>query len=176
MKRSLGSCLNVGGFTLRALLTLFALSANLALAVSACGDGDDCSKEGEEGGPMCCNDGCGLTTANPLPSICHNNKWTCRGSNPVRLEYCATQTGACQARKACTGEVGLGNEEPDPAPEICCMGGCNGEEVLHRVCKTGTTYDCPDGAIPISRCPSPFSACNGAIHRYRKNGNKLPLP
>lgn len=175
MQPSFISRLRLGGFTLRALLSVSALVASLALAISACGDGDECS-DGAENGPMCCNDGCGLRTTNPLPSICEGGKWKCQGSDPVFMKYCATLNGSCQARMACTGDVGLGNEELDPAPELCCKGGCSGTEVLHRVCRTGTTYDCPDGAVPISRCKNPLSACKSAIPRYRKNGNKLPLP
>ena len=167
MKR--GSAL--GGFTLRALLVSGALCASLALAVSACGD-DSCS-EGAEDGPLCCADGCGRTTTHALPAVCKNGEWTCQGSNPVFQKYCAKIAGSCEPREACTGIVGLGNEEPDPAPELCCKGGCNGTEAVHRVCKTGTTYDCPDGAVEISRCPSPLSACGGAINKYRSNDHKL---
>jgi hypothetical protein len=176
MTAPLRSRLLRGGFSLRAALTALALVGSVALAVGACGDGDECSEEGAEGGPVCCNDGCGRTSTSSLPSICRSGKWTCQGSDPVRLEYCATKLGACQARTACTGEVGLGKSEPDPAPELCCKGGCSGTEVLNRICRTGTTYDCPDGSVPISRCPNPYGACQGAIGRYRANGNKLPLP
>lgn len=162
-------------FVLRACAAALLLVATLGLAIVACGD-DSCGADGTEGGPMCCNDGCGRTTVNPLPSVCQSGVWKCQGSNPVRMEYCAYEAGSCQARTACTSEVGLGNDEQDPAPELCCKGGCGGTTVLHRTCVKGTTYDCPSGAVEISRCPDPYGACGGALGRYRANGHKLPLP
>lgn len=160
-------------FTLQAGAAGLLLVGTLALAITACGD-DSCGADGVEGGPDCCADGCGRTTSNLLPSICKSGNWVCQGSNPVRVEYCAYRPDACKARTACTSEVGLNKPEPDPAPELCCQGGCTGKEVVHRVCLKGTTYDCPAGAVEISRCPDPYAACGGALRAYRSNDHKLP--
>jgi hypothetical protein len=70
--------------------------------------------------------------------------------------------------------VGLGAEEPDPVPELCCDMSCDGTSVVHRVCKDGTLWECPAGAVPISRCKDYLSACGGILKTYRDNGYKLP--
>ncbi|MCK5795695.1 MAG: hypothetical protein KAI47_00815 [Deltaproteobacteria bacterium] len=160
--------------TLRAPLFIAAafLSLGLSLGLSACSD-QACTEEGAEevSGPVCCNDGCGNTTVSPLPRICRDGAWVCQRGIPV--SYCATIANGCEARTACTGQA---REEPDPAPDLCCRGGCDGTEIVHRQCLTGLLYECPAGAVPVSTCLDPFAACGGAIGRYRQNGHKIPQP
>jgi len=143
-----------------------------ALQAGACSDDVQPCEEGtlEVGGLQCCANGCGLNTEGGLPRICRNEKYVCEGSAPVLEDACASREQACTPIPGCT----MGREEGDPAPELCCDGGCNGTLALHRVCKTGTLWECPPGAVPVSRCKDYKNACGGILKAYRDNNHKLP--
>jgi hypothetical protein len=73
------------------------------------------------------------------------------------------------------GKIGIGATEADPAPELCCEGGsCTGARAVHRVCVSGTQWECPAGAVPISQCKDYQNACGGILAKYRADGFKLP--
>jgi hypothetical protein len=150
----------------------------IVFVLAAIGCGEDAAgpcEEGaeEKGGPRCCAGGCGMGTDGWSPRICKKGEWVCQGSNPALEDACASPQNACTPLEGCH-VVGLGNEEPDPAPELCCEGSCSNEKAVHRVCKSGTTWECPAGAVPISRCKDYETACGGILARYRDNGFKLP--
>ena len=127
----------------------------------------------EQGGPRCCAGGCGMGTDGWSPRVCQDAEWVCEGSNPALEDACASPLNACTPLEGCH-VVGLGQEEPDPAPELCCDGSCDGKVAVHRVCKTGTQWECPAGAIPISCCKDYKNACGGLLKQYRDNGFTLP--
>jgi len=161
-------------------LVTAAVMAVLALIGPACSDevvGDPvCTAELEgetwDDGPQCCAGGCGNGTDGFLPVVCKSGKWVCQG-NGVPAEACASFKNACNTMDGCH-VLGLGKEEPDPVPELCCFPGCTSTKVMHRVCNTGTIWECPGGAVPISRCKDYQNACGGILAKYRDNGNKLP--
>lgn len=144
------------------------------LCLAACSDEAPCSTDGieEKDGPRCCAGGCGLGTDGWLPRICEDGQWVCQGSGVIEFA-CASPTNACNTMEGCL-EVGVGKEEPDPAPELCCMGGCEGTQAVHRVCKTGTTWQCPSNSVPVSTCKDFDSACGEILLRYRENQFRLP--
>jgi hypothetical protein len=122
--------------------------------------------------PRCCAGGCGSSTESWLPAQCTAGKWQCMKGT---LEYrCASPDRACLNQDYCGGQVGIGGEEPDPAPELCCEWSCNGKRAMHRKCEDGLWYNCPAGTIPISLCANLAAACGGIFCRYRDNGYKLP--
>jgi len=129
--------------------------------------------EVEQDGPSCCAGGCGLGTDGWSKRVCKDTRWVCEGSNPALQDACASSLRACTPLKGCH-VVGLDQEELDPAPELCCEGGCSGTKTVHRVCKTGTQWECPAGAVPVSRCKDYENACGGILQLYRDNGFKLP--
>lgn len=140
----------------------------LAVGMHGCGD-DSCTEGTQDPNVGCCSDGCGNTATSALPRICEDGRFQCQRG--VEVTFCTTIQDGCRARTACTSEVGIGGEEQDPVPELCCKGDCNGTEVARRVCKTGLLYECPSGYKPISSCPNPLSACDGAINKYRQKGS-----
>jgi hypothetical protein len=107
--------------------------------------------------------------------VCKNGEWVCEGSIGT-IEYaCASPLKACEPLRACAQVVGIGDPEPDPAPELCCVGSCDGSEAVHRICgKQGTSWECPANSIPVSRCEDYRSACDGILAAYEENGYKLP--
>ncbi len=151
------------------------LLAALALLLVTCSDPvETCSDEGvsEKDGPKCCAGGCGKGTDGWTPRICKKGRWVCDRAVPE--DACASPQYACTPIDFC-GKLGIDTSEPDPAPELCCEGGsCNGTVAVHRVCKTGTQWECPAGAVPISQCSDYQNACGGVLAKYRANGFKLP--
>lgn len=148
----------------------------LSIASAACSDSveDACSDEGasEPSGPKCCAGGCGKGTDGWTPRICKKGRWVCDRAVPE--DACASPFNACSPMDFC-GKVGIGATEADPAPELCCEGGsCNGTVAVHRVCKSGTQWECPAGAVPISQCTDYRNACGGILETYRASGFKLP--
>jgi hypothetical protein len=143
---------------------------------SACSDDDSCSPEEatEVGGPQCCSKGCGNSGDGWLPRVCKDGQWVCE-SNGVLEDACAYPLTACTPMVGChdVGQ-GIGETEPDPAPELCCELSCDGTKAVHRVCNTGILWECPAGAVPISRCKDYRSACGGILAKYKANGYKLP--
>jgi len=149
------------------------LILSLLLVGAGCGDEDRTCEEGEteKHGPRCCAGGCGTSTANWLPRICENDRWVCEKG--VLEDACASPTNACNPMVACQ-VVGIDSEEPDPAPELCCEGGCKGTRAVHRVCKLGTLWECPSGSVTVSTCKDYKTACNAILGRYRASGYRLP--
>jgi hypothetical protein len=147
-------------------------SVLLALILTS-GCGDDCAEGASEPiGPRCCAGGCGNSTQSWSPRICKKGKWVCEKG--VIEDACASPNYACTPLDFC-GAVGIGAEEPDPAPELCCeRQRCDGTRAVHRVCKAGTLWECPADTIPISSCGDYATACGGVLQKYRANGNKLP--
>ena len=145
------------------------------LLLTTCGDDEGPCEEGqnEASGPRCCSGGCGVGTVGWLPRICKGGEWVCQGSSPSLEDACASSLYACSKMEYC-GAVGIGKEEPDPAPELCCDGGCSNTTAVHRVCKSGTIWECPAGAVPVSRCKDYKNACGGILQKYRDNNFKLP--
>lgn len=155
---------------LPALLTLC-----MTLASAGCSDDESCTDgEVEEGGLRCCAGGCGTGTDGWSPRICKDGVWICEGSAPALEDACASPLKACTPLEGCH-VVGIDKEEPDPAPELCCEeSSCDGMKAVHRVCKSGTQWECPAGTVPISRCKDYKNACDGILAKYRENGYKLP--
>ncbi len=167
--------------TRRLLITLTALTTLLLCLAGACSDdeGDKICNADNHGdtwndGPQCCAGGCGVGTDGFLPVICNGSKqtWECQGSG-VPAESCASFRNACNTMDGCH-VLGLGTEEPDPVPELCCFPSCKGTKVMKRTCKTGTLWECPGGAVPISRCKDYVNACGGILAKYKANNYKLP--
>ena len=163
------------------LLTVTLFSSTLLCFAGACSDevGDPiCTAEnhGEtwDEGPQCCAGGCGVGTDGFLPVICNGSKqsWVCQGSG-VPADACASFRNACNVMTGCH-VIGLGKEEPDPVPELCCFPSCSGTKVMKRTCNSGTVWECPGGAIPISRCKDYVNACGGILAKYKANNYKLP--
>jgi hypothetical protein len=163
---------------------LSALLSALLLTVGtlgACSDdpGDPaCTPELEgetwDDGPQCCGGGCGVGTDGFLPVICKGGQWVCQGDG-VPAEACASYKNACNTMDGCHIYGPLGEtEEPDPVPELCCFPSCTGTKAMKRVCKSGTLWECPGGAVPISRCKDYENACGGILAKYKANGYKLP--
>jgi hypothetical protein len=148
-----------------------ALASICVLALTGCGN--ECEEGAtEQNGPRCCAGGCGNSTQAWSPRICRKGSWACEKG--VLEDACASPTNACNPMTYC-GAVGIGNEEPDPAPELCCeRQTCSGTQAVHRVCKSGTKWECPADTIPISTCKDPSSACGGILAKYRDNGYTLP--
>jgi hypothetical protein len=146
--------------------------ASLALGL-AVGCGNECEDGAtEQNGPRCCAGGCGNSTQGWSPRICRKGKWACEKGAPE--DACASPTNACSPMSYC-GAVGIDSEEPDPAPELCCeRQSCSGARAVHRVCKSGTTWECPADTLPISTCKDYESACGGILATYRANNYKLP--
>lgn len=137
-------------------------------------DVETCVEESEEvGGPTCCSGGCGNSTEGWLPRVCRGGEWVCQGSG-VLQEACAYQKNACITLSYCGGSVGINKEEPDPAADLCCDLSCKGNKMMHRVCKDGLRFECPAGAVPISRCKDYKTACRGGLEKYRQNNYKIP--
>lgn len=150
---------------------LLLVTSSLALLAAGCGDDAQCHA-GDPNPPACCAGGCGSSTEGWHAAECVDGRWQCeRGT--IELA-CASGFNACTVKTACAQTVGLGNKEKDPAPELCCELGCDGDKAVHRVCKDGLKFECPAGAVPISRCKNYMEACNGILQKYRDNGNKLP--
>lgn len=149
----------------------------LALAVVLCAcSGDDSCTPGEfnTNGPRCCAGGCGMGTDGWHLQICNDEgEWECIKKGSVLEDDCASPYNACNTMTGCY-EVGIGKEEADPAPELCCQPGCDGKVVKHRVCKDGIKWECPGGTVPISRCKDPKSACNGILGKYNPPDWKVP--
>jgi len=145
-----------------------------ALAAGGCSDDTGCTEgEAAQGGLRCCAGGCGMSTNGWSARICRDGEWVCEGSNPALEDACASPLYACTPLGGCS-IVGIGKDEPDPAPELCCEGSCNGTTAVHRVCKTGTLWECPAGTIPVSACKDYKSACGGILAKYKDNSFKLP--
>lgn len=140
---------------------------------TGCSDGPECDEEGkiEEIGIRCCAGGCGMSTSNWLPRICRDQKWECQKGEPE--DACASPQQACSPMQGCH-TVGLNKEEPDPAPELCCEVDCQGTKAVHRICKSGTTWECPGGTVPVSKCDDYKTACGGILDTYKNNSWKLP--
>ena len=97
------------------------------ILVAGCSDDDIgigtfICEEGVEAdeGLGCCTGGCGSSTDGWLPRICQNGKWECEYG--TLEDACASKINACTVKTACAQTVGIGKEEPDPAPELCCTG------------------------------------------------------
>ena len=165
-------------------LLVVSLATVVALAAqTGCSDDiDHCTAENEGtyevGGPSCCSGGCGASVESARARICKSGELKCEGSAPVLLQHCAYQRQACKVRTYCSGSVGIGKTEDlldsGKVPEICCDLNCKGKKAFYRVCKDGLKFECPAGAVPISRCKDPNGACQGVLQRYRDNGNKIP--
>lgn len=154
---------------------VLALALSPALLAPGCSEEEQPCTDGQEeqNGPQCCAGGCGNSTSNWLPRICVEGTWVCQGEKGVVEDACASPTYACIPMDGCH-VVGLGREEPDPAPELCCEGGCAGTKAVHRVCNSGTLWECPAGTKAVSTCEDYLAACDGILQRYRDNGYKLP--
>ncbi len=158
------------------ILTTLTLSMVFTLGPSGCSDDDvtACTEEGasEPSGPKCCaGETCGRGTEGWTPRTCKKGVWVC--DHAVPEDACASPQYACTPIDFC-GKVGIGSEEPDPAPDLCCVGGCTGTKTVHRVCKTGTQWECPGEAVSISACKDYKNACGGVLAKYRAGGFKLP--
>lgn len=161
-----------------------ALALGLAFTAHAgCSDEVDLCTPETEGdtevrGPECCSGGCGSSTEAARPRICKSGEFKCEGSAPVLVQYCAYSRNACRVLTACAQTVGINKTEDlvdnGKVPELCCDLNCNGKKASYRVCKGGLKFECPAGAVPISRCKDPNSACKGVLQRYRDNGDKIP--
>jgi hypothetical protein len=145
----------------------------MTVFAAGCSDPPECV-EGDD--PVsCCSGGCGSSTEGWLPASCVNNRWQCERGTP--LPRCTTAENACKTQDFCGGPPGpgIGGEEPDPVPELCCEFSCNGSKAARRICdEYGLKYVCPAGYTPISLCKNYMDACGGIIQKYRDNGNKLP--
>ena len=158
---------------IKALAVLF-----VALLMVQCSDETEreCTEEGaeEHGGIKCCPSYCGASTTLKSPRYCHGGKWVCEKG--VVEKACASPHSACTIKQNCSHSPGLGQEEPDPAPELCCVGGCDGTKAVHRVCKYGLEFECPTNSVPISKnCKDDYvNACGGILKKYKDNNWKLP--
>ncbi len=149
----------------------------LGLLLVCCSDESDreCFEEGaqEVSGPQCCPGYCGASTMLKTSRVCSGGKWVCEKG--VIEDACASYN-ACQIKQNCSYSPGIGKEEPDPAPELCCVGGCDGTKAVHRVCKGGLEFECPNNSVPISKnCKKDYvNACGGILAKYKANKFKLP--
>ncbi len=169
--------------TRRTLTMALGLSLIL-LAYGGCSDEvvDLCTSENEGQdevqGPSCCSGGCGASVEVARVRVCKSGKFVCEGSAPVLVQNCAYQRNACKVLLACAQTAGINKTEDTlddgKVPELCCDLNCKGKKAAYRVCKDGLKFECPAGAVPISRCKDPDSACQGLLKRYRDNGNKIP--
>ena len=166
------------------LLKLFAACLCLCLLVHCSDESErECFEEGaqEEAGPMCCPGHCGASTQLKTKRICSGGKWICQPG--VVEDACASYNG-CQIKQNCSYDPGMGQEEPDPVSELCCVGGCDGTKAVRRVCKSGLAFECPNNAVPISKnckkdsnddgIPDYVTACGGILAKYKANKFKLP--
>jgi hypothetical protein len=132
----------------------------------------------ETSGPICCSGGCGASVNSGMPRLCRGGLYKCEGVAPVFQKFCAYEKNACEVLTACAQTVGINKTEDlvdnGKAPELCCDLRCDGKKALYRVCKSGLKFECPAGAVPISRCKDPMTACQGLLSRYRNNGYKIP--
>ena len=168
--------------TRHTLIAALVLGLTFTAHAGCSDDVDLCTLENEgayeKGGPSCCSGGCGSSTEAARDRICKNGEFKCEGSAPVLVNYCAYSRNACRVLTACAQTVGLNKTEDlidnGKVPELCCDLNCNGKKAAYRVCKSGLKFECPGGAVPISRCKDPNSACKGVLQRYRDNGNKIP--
>lgn len=145
----------------------------------------ECTGNGAPATPRCCVSGCGESINPTQEATCQGGFWSCTGvllgGTPENL--CASYGATASASKPCDGPVHcdqsvLGKSEPDPVPELCCVGDCSSGQVAKRVCTSTTAvtqkYVCPAESTPLSECPNPRDDCGGALNNYRANGYKLP--
>lgn len=156
-------------------LSLLCCLVLLSVSLFTCSDETSCTEgETEVNGPRCCAGYCGSSTLGWRSRICSEGKWVCEKG--VVEDACASEHSACTIKTNCSATVGMNREEPDPVPELCCMNSCKGTKAVKRICKSGLEFECPAGAVPISKaCKTDFnSACGGILQKYRDNNYKLP--